>query len=289
MIGDLMGGMPREGEQPLESQWGEVLKRPEIQAGLLNFGIELMKPRWTSASALPDALSAGARGYAGVQQEEYNRQQEVAQQERAAGEKAADRENRMQIAELGADSRAEVQGLRNTAMMEGINARAGLKKELQGGFTPQENSRYNTLVKAFLDGRKNDLTRMGEAIDEKKLTEEAAATARSIVIGERVQGGGGGDIPSANGPPAGGTPPPVGQPGATQTPKITSANPSNTPPDMPTAADAIAKLKAAGKWPLPPAGLEWLKTRVKDPAVLDAFTGGRSTTVPPANSTMDGF
>lgn len=272
MIGEMMNGMPRQGEPDLETQWSQTLKKPEIQAALLNFGVELMKPRWSSASALPDALSAGARGFAGVQEEQFNRQQQEAAVARAQSEKSADRDTRLEAARLAADSRAEVANIRTAGMLEGIRSREELKRSLTGGFTPQENARYNTLVRMMSDQRKNDLTRMGQPVDEKKLAEEVAATARNIVLGERVGalgGTGGGNIPSANSSNGGA---PVGPPGAAPAAKIPSANSSSTTPAKPTVKDVIRKLESAGRWTGSAAQIQAWKALVSDPENFDKLT-----------------
>ena len=301
-LSSLFGGMPSQGassEPSLQDQWSTMLKRPDVQAGLLNFGIELMKPRWTAGSALPDALAAGARGVAGVQEEQFNREQREQQSAEALAEREADRANRTQIAKISADSRAEVAGLRNAAMLEGIRTRHELANT---GFNPQENSRFNTLVRQYVELRKNDLTKLGQPVDEAKVLQEAAAQARAIVLGERVgtgggQGAGAGDFTSAN-PAAGGGP--VGSPRPGAASNSTSANPSNTqnapPPSSspkPSTEAVINRLKELGRWNGRPsdAQLQYLRSIVSDPQALNAYArpGPAAPTEVPDIGTMQGF
>lgn len=270
-IGSLMGGLPTSDTQPasLEDQWSQALKRPEIQAGLLNFGIELMKPRWSGASALPDALSAGARGYAGVQEEDYKRQQQQAEISRGQAEKQADRDTRLDSARIMADSRAEVQGLRNEAMLQGIQMRGQIKNQLTNlGMTPAELKIYDAEKKRYYDLLKNDLTTLAEAKDPAKIEAEADAVARARVTALRAQGldGGAGGITSGNSQnapaPMGGTPGAAGQ--------KTSAN-TSTSPKLPSAQQAIENLKRAGRWPLRAEELQYLRTKVSDPEYLENY------------------
>lgn len=286
MLGEMMAGLTGANQQDLEAQWSATLKDPAFQAGLLNFGVELMKPRWSGASALPDALSAGARGYAGVQEEQHNREQTERTRQDKLSEAEANRANRVETARIAADSRAEVQGMRNYAMLENTRAKHELKNQLTSGLTPQENARYRELVKTYRDSRMNDISRLGQPIDEAKLTQEASDHAWNIIMGQRVRGMGGpngGDIPSANSANPSGSVSPGGPPrGANNS---SANNASSVSAHKPTTAQVIERLKARGLWTNHPQQIQQLMEHVSDPDVLRSFL----PTAPPTTSTMQGF
>lgn len=271
MFGQLMSGMRNEGDPDLETQWSQALKRPDIQAGLLNFGIELMKPRWSGASALPDALAAGARGVGGVQEEEYNRQRTAEKEALAQSEKAADRENRLETARIGADSRAEVANIRTAGMLEGIRTRDELKNRVTGAFTPEERKEIKDRVKTLVELRKNDFTKLGQPVDEIALEKHFTTQIENDVIARRARmtfGGNAnaGDNPSANPPTGGG---PVGQPGAAPASKNPSANPSPSAATKPTVQRVISSLESKGWWTGSPAQIEAWRALVSDPETFD--------------------
>src|SRR5690606_28931614 len=118
----------------LEQKWASYLKNPVIQASMLNFGLELMKPRWQQGSAIPDAIGAGARTVATAEQEQYTRDQAEEKKRAAASEREADRTTRLETAKIGADSRAEVATIRTQAMLQGIHDRNALKGGPVGDF-----------------------------------------------------------------------------------------------------------------------------------------------------------
>jgi len=287
MLGEMMQGLPQAGEPDLETQWVQTLKKPEIQAAMINFGVELMKPRWTSGSALPDALSAGARGYAGVQEEEFNRKKQEEAVTRSESEKAADRNTRLETARIGADSRAEVASLRTAGMLEGIRARNELKGGPQGG---EEAKLYSDALKAAraeFKSQNETADLFGrQKISDQEIERRAAERAQDAVTRRRLSRDGApaipGDNPSANSATEGG---PVGQPGATGTPKNTSANPSS-PANKPSASEAISRLQRAGRWTGSPAQIEALRPHVLDPGALDVMVKSKQ---PPGQSTMEGF
>ena len=275
-LSSIFSGLPtRDANAPsLEDQWSAVLKRPDFQAGLLGFGIELMKPKWMGgAAALPDALAAGARGFAGVQEAEEIQAQADEQNERSSREAAANRQNRLETAKIGADSRAEVQGLRNAALLERETVRRSLVNPTK---TPEEQKAWDSVYKAAL----NDILGPDDPVARQQMAQERAD---NMLIARRARFGTGpntnavpGQIPSQNSPNGGGL---VSPPGGGQTPKNTSTNTQNKL----SAAEAISKLKAAGRWPLPAASMEWLKNQVRDPENLS------SKILPPGPSTMEGF
>lgn len=282
MLEGLFSGLQDANQPSLQDQWSQALRRPEIQAGLLNFGIELMKPRWTAGSALPDALAAGARGYAGVQEEEYNRQRQDEQIARSQEEKSADRSNRMEIAKLNADSRAEVQGLRNEAMLRGIETRHQLKIPPQG---QAELKIYQDALKAARAEFKTlneSSTLLGTpSISDADIEARAAARAQDAVTRYRLNANpsGGGSVPEAGMPPNTSTnsAKPSGQQGEARpsdAAKNTSKNTQSAPPTSgkKSFAEFKAYLESTGRWtPALEANLDQIKPYVSDPDAVDGY------------------
>lgn len=279
-LGNLMSG-----ESERTAEWENYLRDPRIQAGLLSFGIEMMKPKWSPGAALPDALSAGVRGAAGVQDAQMAEDQRNEAIQRQTEEKAADRSTRLDIARMGADSRMEVATARNAAMLEGINARHRLKGELTAsGLTPAEQKLYQTYVREYTNLYRNDVTKMGRPVDEGEILRKADEAARALVLSKRVQGigalpggggGNGGEFTRPNSPASAG---PVSVPQPAGTPKITSPNTSGVvAPDgqPPTTSFHQMRLRMGqdgfNRVLQHPNGREMMKAWVIDPGEVDKY------------------
>lgn len=277
MLGGLMGGMPTEDSQPadLETKWLAKFQDPSVMAGLLSFGANLMKPTWSPGAAMADAISGGAQAYAGVEAEKYRRAKEEEKTIQGLEEKEADRANRVKVAEIGADSRAEVANIRAAAAINSMQERDRLKREMAGPFTPQENARYNTLVRTYSKQIENDITRLGKPIDPAEVAQKAAETARNIILGERVGAGGqapgaanAGGNSSTNSASGGG---PVGQGGVGKPSENSSKNKENEAPKR-SFNELRDLMKSAGTWhPQFDEDPRRLKPYVSDPDYIDNY------------------
>lgn len=206
-----------------EAGWQQVLKHPANQAALLNFGLQLLHPRWQASSALPDALSAGAHTVATNEATEHERADKAAGRAQTASEGEKNRKNQMGIAKLNADSRADVASMR----ADNAYALAGLKQT--AGRTPEEEKFYQTV---YANEMKNAMF-APPGTDPSVL---AATRAQNAVDARRRQfgtgtptGGSGapGAGPATSGNPGNG-PAPVGQPQPGAVPVAPSGNSGNT-------------------------------------------------------------
>jgi hypothetical protein len=232
----------------LKDQWTRVLSDPTTMAALFNAGIALMQPRWNPESALPEALSAGARTFAGEEQLQYNRATEEEKRREARAEREAERQNRLATARIGADSRAEVANIRTQAMLEGINIRNQLRA---GPGTGEEQRFYDKIYSDTYRQKQQERNAIIKSNSDKAIlrqppdpvpTEEeirsiANERAYQALIQRRLNlsTGGAGPIaptpqyspnpPQKTSPNPVPAPPPVGPPGSAPPPKKTSENP----------------------------------------------------------------
>ena len=240
---------PAAGDPEMERRtngWKQALSDPKLQAGLLNFGVQLMTPRWSAGSALPDALSAGFKTIATEEADQYAKAQREQDRKDKQDQAAADRANRLQIAKIGSDSRAEVANIRTQAMLEAANIRSRL---LGGRSKPEETFWQNIYArtKSDIDTANRDALLLGrkivppEEIDRRAKEAADMALTHRRALGMPQFGPDGSPMPETpQGSPVPGektrqnpapAAPPVGTPGAPQAPKITSGN---TPPNVQT-------------------------------------------------------
>lgn len=108
--------------------WTQWLAAPENRAFLISAGAQMMQPAWGGMGAnLGQAMAQGAEASAGTQRLELDR--EAARLER---------ENRQRVAEIAAESRTDVAGIRSQAMLE--------RARMIGARTIQEVTAYDRMV-----------------------------------------------------------------------------------------------------------------------------------------------
>lgn len=286
-----------------ESQWLQYFKNPTVSAALFNMGTALMQPKWNQASILPDALNAGARTVAVNEEEEYKRDQVDEQNRLKQQESATDRQSRMAIAKLQADSRLEVAQERIAGMLAGQRVKA----ELRGPpGTPHEQRHYSSVFQDTYKQLQKDnetafLTKAPIKTEE-QMRRVASERAQDALMNFRLQFGGpqagvpaapaGPEAPTASPVPgektrpnpAPGTPP-AGMPGV---PTLPNSTRQNTPPDnpgylqqrqappRPPTVEAIKKLGGKDDPRVKQimedeAAYNYLRERVTDPAELDRY------------------
>lgn len=283
--GELQPAPPGTPPEQLTAQWGEFLKNPKTQAALLNFGLEMMKPRWNSASALPDALGAGIKAAGGMEEEERTLAEKRRAEGVALGQKSADRENRLEAARIGADSRADVANIRAGAALEAAHLRHSVRPGV-------EQKLYDQARKEFISGHKaawdRDFSKLGKPYPTpEQIAAEADTFARqrvqSLNIGTLFGQGGGGppNHQADTRPNSAPTAPSVGSPGGAQTPNPTSVNPTNQ--GGVSSKDLINRLLASSSGGTQdklrelqaiandPAKLARMRQAVKDPDQLEAL------------------
>lgn len=126
------GGLMAPQPQAQESQWSQMLQHPATQAALLSFGLQALSGGWgNGAQQFAQAAGAGAQGagtYTG--QEEARTRYEQQRQDQAAA-RAAERQTRLDVANIGAASRQEVAGITAANRAE----IAALRREAAAGRT----------------------------------------------------------------------------------------------------------------------------------------------------------
>ena len=297
--GELQPAPPGTPPEQLTAQWGDFLKNPKTQAALLNFGLEMMKPRWQAGSALPDALGAAVKTYGGAEEEERAQAEARRKEGIALGERAADRSSRLEAARIGADSRADVANIRSQAMLDAVQLRQSLRPGVEQKLFDQARREFISGFKRTWDGNLSNLTKQYPSPEEiaRQADEFAMSRVRGLNLGTLFgPGAGGPEINQAdtrlNPPPLEG---PVGQPGPEKAPKPTSIN-TPKPTGGLTSREALRKLEIElgqqhGSQAMAkraeilsnPTYIAALRARVSDPEELDRLLAAHAAkrTTPP--------
>ena len=240
--GELQPAPPGTPPEELTAQWGSFLKNPKTQAAMLTFGLEMMKPRWNSASALPDALGAGVKAVGVMEEDERALMEQRRKEGLASGEASANRSNRLEAARIGADSRADVANIRANAMLEATNQRQQLKGPVYERLRLQYIDSYTKSAQredALKMNSMEGLTGRVKPRDAAQLRQEAEIWADSQLrsgVGQIFdaggQGGGGNHQPNIrqNSPTGGAPVRPAPAPGTPKPTSVNSPNPGNEPP-----------------------------------------------------------
>lgn len=247
MFGGLMGPSgPTADAQPadLESKWLQTLQSPETQRMLLTFGTQLMAPRWSGASALPDAINAVGRNEAALEKEDYNREKAETDRQTKIDINNADNTAAMARTRVAADNRAEVANIRGEYGLQIQNSRENFRRELLTAKKTPDEERFWQNV--YLEKEKDILSNRGTPEQRQRAAQQAAddaLSARRLRFGSAGQPGQGnaGQIISTN--PAA----PSGQQGQAkpgEAGKITSTNPSGQ--QKYSTSDALKRLKEQG-------------------------------------------
>lgn len=223
-LGGLLGTPESTGDSQqasLAEGWKQVLSNPTTQAALLNFGGQLLKPRWNPGSALPDAMGAAGQTVAVNEAEDYKRAEAQRDNSRQQDNAAANRKNQLDIATLNADQRATAAELRASTAIKQADIRAQLNSVYR---TPEEDKFADGIyrqTKAELDkAAENAALLKLPALSPVEIDKRAREAANLAVTGRRVQFG----VPPH--------PQSVG-PGSEKTSPATSGNPANGKPPAP--------------------------------------------------------
>lgn len=274
MFGSLMGPTAEAQPADLESKWNATLKDPKVQAMLLAAGQQLMMPRWTAGSALPDAMGAAGRTASGIEEQEYARRVAEQQRQDKLNMNEADNKAALERTRIAADNRAEVANIRGEYGMAIQNSKDAARRELVSAKkTPDEEKFWQSIYKSTLD---DIIGNRGTPAEREARAQEAATNAlvaRRTRFGPSGSGQGpiAGEIPSAN--PAGGQGQ-QGLPGAGTPGKFTSKNMAPSGEVKISTTEALKKLKDTGaldRLLAAPDAFERLSPLVSDPEYLRKY------------------
>lgn len=189
-IGEFMdpAAPPAEGE----NSWSKLLQDPVARSALLSFGLQAMTGGWgNGAQQMGQAIGAGATGAAGTAEAIRQEAQRQSTEARADREAEAERSNRRGIAQLGADSRAEVAGIRAESGMAIAQERvAGMlerAKMIHGPNNDKEMKIYSDARTAYMKKEKDNQL-LSRKSDE-QIIAEADAWAKTQLRGAREETG----------------------------------------------------------------------------------------------------
>lgn len=99
--------------------WSQYLSEPANRAFLISAGAQMMQPSWGGALGnLGMAMAQGEEARSGTLRTQQDMDLTREQMDTRSREASADRANRLRVAEIGAESRIDVAGLRSNAMLE---------------------------------------------------------------------------------------------------------------------------------------------------------------------------
>lgn len=263
--------------EELTQQWGSFLQNPKMQAALLAAGVELMKPRWSGASALPDAIGAAGRTVAASEEDDRTRLENERKLQIGLSEKDADRDTKLTVAGIGAQSREEVAQLRAAAMLENTRTRGQLK----GPVTEKLRQAYINQYIKVQEAKANSLPELGKARPSpEQVLQDAARWAdeelRKSGIGQlfdgpwTTEGPDAGDKSSANRPRASGEGGSIGDTKRRSEGPLRGSKAPDTKAGLHTSRDVINRFMAAQPGNAQ-AKLERLKEVFANPAALADF------------------
>lgn len=281
--------------EAIQSAWKGFLSDPRTQGMMMAAAIEMMKPRWTPGSAIPDALSAGIRA-GGAYDENLQTQQETQRVEGVKSrEKQLDRDALMDRTEASIAGREDVANIRARSALEGIELRSRIR---EAKMTQNEQFKFSSAV-----ARAKDQLVAENILSQNPLSEQQMENLAQQRVFERLQlwadpgrkspGGAGMGGPNAGGNISGNPAPGAGRRGRQGAGELPSAalgangrtTDSPPPAQTPTAPKkSLADVKRAMDAAMPgqfdemlkdPAGIAALKKRVSNPASVDAMVRGR--------------
>lgn len=205
--------------------WSGWLDNPVNRAFLLQFGIQAMQPAWGGlAASFGQALGAGAEAASGTAK--LIRDEEVLAEKINSDESKADleRKNRLQVAQIGADSRVEVANVRGQYSLQRAAA--------VGAKTPNELAAYNSVFNRVYQqlSQNNILLPPDQQLTPEMIMEQAGRAADEQYVrfrGRPGQNATGGQNPSVVSPPP--VPPPSGSLAAPASPAAQN-EPAISPP-----------------------------------------------------------
>lgn len=237
---------PTSEAQPpsLVDQWKATLSDPKIQAALMAAGTALASPRWNNQSAFPDALNAAGTAVAAQQGYEDKQAQEVEQNRQVQAnldarlsEGAADRQNRLATAKIGADARTEIANAQMAARYDRMLLASQAKTPAELRLEAQAIQAHKNYKKEIWKGQPGNLTKTPSKEEETAWEEEAKQIAGERILGLRLKYGlqvpgvlpAGGNANQINTPDTTRQNAPISSPGrgstgSTQTPENTSLN-----------------------------------------------------------------
>lgn len=213
------GGLMAPQPQAEPSQWERQLRDPATQAALLSFGLQALSGGWgNGAQQFAQAAGAGAQGGGTYNQQDQERTRyEQARQDQASN-RAAERQTRLDVANIGAMSRQEIAALRAEA------AAGRTDDRLQLNYNNNRRAAEATIMRTY-----NDRLALARAADRPAIIAERdaelARVARMYPLATDAIAGGAAGAPQ---PPAG----PTAQPPGAGAPSV--GRPAPTAPAAPT-------------------------------------------------------
>lgn len=205
-LGELMqpGGTP--GEEPAAGSWSDLVKDPIARSALLGFGLQMMTGGWGNGTQqLAAGLGAGATSGAATSEAMQKQMEADDKSAEAAGNHAANRENAIKVAKIGADSRAEVANIRAESSAFRASLTAAARSPNEAKFLADAMNKYMSKEKDNqLLSRKSD----------QQIEAEASQYAQNQLALIRASGKAVGDPTTGAAPSNSPNPSPAAAPGA---------------------------------------------------------------------------
>lgn len=259
-FGGLMAPQPRA--EP--SQWEQQLRDPATQAALLSFGLQALSGGWgNGAQQFAQAAGAGAQGGGVYNQQEQERTRYAQAREEQASSRAADRQTRLDVARIGADSRTEIANMRSRLSEERVNDRMAIAQMQQrrAAEANLQNARQRAVDGLMLVPASQRAARLAEI--EAQFQRDMVRVARMYPVA--------GDPasttplePEAAAPPAASGAPSAAQPPTRRPAAPTPAAAAPAPPD-PSASGIWSNLPPGAGALRPPPGLNGLPPPARPP------------------------
>lgn len=183
-LGSMMSPVPKEEQDA--GTWSDLVQDPVARSALLGMGLQLMTGGWGNATQqLAAGLGAGATSAAGTSEALQKQLESEDKMASAEANQSANRANALKVAQIGADSRAEVANIRSAAMLERTQL-------VQGAKGPDEMRLYNDVYKKTHDRGMADkfLTRETDEVIQQRAVEAAQrALVEARVAKARLPGG----------------------------------------------------------------------------------------------------
>lgn len=199
--------------------WAGWLQDPANRAFLISAGVNMMTPTWGGPMAsLAAGIGAGAEAASTTERQRYEREFAEAGLRSGETQRELDRRNRLDVANIGAESRADVAYLRTQAMLERARIIGLRTPAQQNEFARQVRSIFGTLMQSTINPNRET----ADALYERALQMAARAVASGVI------------------PPAAGVTPPTpsgggtaGETGVVTPPPIATPPPAAVPPPAP--------------------------------------------------------
>ena len=146
-LGDLMqpGGAP--GEEPASGSWSDLVKDPIARSALMGFGLQMMTGGWGNGTQqLAAGLGAGNTSAAATSEAMQKQMEADDKSAESAANHAADRQNRLEVAKIGADSRVEQVHIRGEMALERARLTTAAK------IPPDQMVRYRAEARKIVEG-----------------------------------------------------------------------------------------------------------------------------------------